>query len=264
MYDLLVHLEAQTDEILLDYAFALARHLDAHLTGVRVVSPDAALLVLPDPLAFMDGEQAQANEHASWWKALCASRGLAGDWEVHRGIHRRAIARRASLADFVLGRPSMAETKAWPLPWPLDRALYAGSAPAILLPAGCRAPGAPATVALAWNGTAEAASAIHAALPILQRAIEVVVLDGETHGEDDPRPPLPLGPWLARRSIAARWEPFEAADAVGPALLERAEASACDLLVMGAWGHTRAHEYLLGGTTRHALAHARSPLLLSP
>ena len=49
----------------------------------------------------------------------------------------------------------------------------------------------------------------------------------------------------------------------GEALLVQAFAMQADLLVMGAWGHSRMSELILGGTTRHVLKHAQLPVLLA-
>jgi len=77
-------------------------------------------------------------------------------------------------------------------------------------------------------------------------------------------PPLPVHDWLARQGIALHAvRQFPATASVGEALLAQAQAMQADLLVMGAWGHSRVSELILGGTTRHVLKHARLPVLLA-
>lgn len=118
-------------------------------------------------------------------------------------------------------------------------------------------------VVLAWNGSREAKRALDAGLGFLKRASQVTVamtseIPAERLGETD------LLRHLTRHGIAA--EPHHvAADhgGAGPALLEVCASLDADLLVMGAYGHSRAAELVLGGATRTVLAEARLPVLMA-
>ena len=76
-------------------------------------------------------------------------------------------------------------------------------------------------------------------------------------------PPLDLRAWLARRGVVATFQPFEARREVGAAVLDAAHAAEADLIVMGAWGHSRITELVLGGTTRHLFQYSDLPLLVA-
>ncbi|HEY9132866.1 MAG TPA: universal stress protein [Dyella sp.] len=52
-------------------------------------------------------------------------------------------------------------------------------------------------------------------------------------------------------------------DGIGPTLLDAVAENHADLLVMGAWGHSRFNEWVLGGATRYVLQHARLPVLMA-
>ena len=130
---------------------------------------------------------------------------------------------------------------------------------AIPAPAGPSAPDAPAVVA--WNGRAEAARALTAALPLLRRASHVTVIHA---GADDSGILPPVIAFLARHGITAAPcnVPAGGRDA-GAALLGEAERCGAGLLVFGAYGHSRARELIFGGVTRHILHHAKIPVLLA-
>ena len=122
-------------------------------------------------------------------------------------------------------------------------------------------------VAIAWNGSSEALRAAHAALPLLQRARRIVIL----HGEQLPpagmaawQPAFDLESYLLRHGLRSEslLIPGGTEDEVGAALLHAAGEIGAGMLVMGAYGHTRFREWVLGGVTRYVLAHARLPLWL--
>ena len=144
----------------------------------------------------------------------------------------------------------------------LGEALLGARIPCLIIPAG-RAADVYARVLIGWNGRQEAAHALRAALPLLAEAREVVLADGSHPAEDDLKawPPFAPREYLLGHGIEAhakrlRADPKEA----GAALLREAEGY--DLLVIGAYSHSRTRERLLGGATRHVLAHAQLPLLM--
>jgi nucleotide-binding universal stress UspA family protein len=264
MIDLLVDIDTSANNAaLLRYAFALAKNCDGHVTGMNIVRLDATLLALPDPLELIDQEERQARERKPWWTQQCEANGVSGEWEVYRGFYEHTMARRASLTDLVVGRLVSSETGVMPRSWLLGRTLLAGFAPVILVPDGCPKERGAHTIALAWNGSIEAARAVKSALPLLLLAKKVIVLDGEIQENEVRRTTLPLNAWLVRHGVTADWETLAFTDAPAPAILQRALDHDADLLVMGAWSHSRAHEVILGGVTRHVLQHTRIPLLLS-
>ena len=121
------------------------------------------------------------------------------------------------------------------------------------------------TVVVAWNGSPGAAAALHAARPFVQRATQVIVLDGAGDVVEPTLPTIDLHRWLARHRADADIRPIAAGDGgegTGATLLHATRTLKADLLVMGAYGHARLTEWALGGVTRHVLNHADMPLLL--
>lgn len=122
------------------------------------------------------------------------------------------------------------------------------------------------TVLVAWDGGIQATRAISHALPILCGAERVVVgmLDpvsgGDEHGEI---PGADIATYLARHGIKVEVRSESGAGDAGEALLAMADKVGADLLVMGAYGHPRYREIMLGGATRTVLASATLPVLMS-
>lgn len=123
-----------------------------------------------------------------------------------------------------------------------------------------------ARILAAWDGSHSATRAITNALPLLRQAssVTVAVIDAtigaDEHGEE---PGADMARYLARHGVAVDVV-REASDGdVGEALLAMADRRRADLLVMGAFGHTRFREMLLGGATRTVLGAMTVPVLLS-
>lgn len=125
---------------------------------------------------------------------------------------------------------------------------------------------APATigtrVCIAWNGTAEAAAAVFAGLPWLQRADAVRILGADDYQRRGPAA-AELVPYLALHGIAAEVAMFRSLNnSVGAGLLGAAREFGADLLTMGAYSHSRLRQLILGGVTRHVLENAALPVLM--
>lgn len=262
MTELIVNLaEPAREAPLIDYAFSVARQWRARVTGLCVIPVDVLVMALPDPLGILADEEREALADDGWWRARCRQAGVAGSWEVIRGVYRDIVAERASLASLVIGRFPAWPTSLQDASRRLAGTLVHGGCPIVLVPDDWVARPAIGHVLLAWNGSAPAARAARAALPLLRMAARVTVLDG-TSGQR--RIAAPLREWLAREGIACDWQPFRSGSDVGEAIHREAGHLGADLLVQGAWGRLRTSERLWGGATRYSLHHSRVPLLLAP
>jgi nucleotide-binding universal stress UspA family protein len=138
--------------------------------------------------------------------------------------------------------------------------------PVLVVPIGGKFASIDDTVLVAWNGSAQAARAITQALPMLRCASRVVlvmidpVIGGDEHGEE---PGADIALYLARHAVNVEVLSQASQGDVGEALLETADRIHADLLVMGAYGHARFREILLGGATRTILNTMTVPVLLS-
>jgi nucleotide-binding universal stress UspA family protein len=145
--------------------------------------------------------------------------------------------------------------------------LMGSGRPAIVIPYIGPAPTLGQRILIAWDGGREATRAVNDALPLLKRAQAVTVLsvnpDVSSNGDRrDPGADISLH--LARHGVnvtAARTVAREIS--VGDVILADIADNGIDLLVMGAYGHSRLRELVLGGVTRHLLEHMTAPVLMS-
>jgi nucleotide-binding universal stress UspA family protein len=120
-----------------------------------------------------------------------------------------------------------------------------------------------ARVCVAWNGTAESASSVTAAMDWMHRADGVAILAAEGYQRRGPGAP-DLAAYLSLHGIKAETITFKAVGgSVGAGLLEAASAFGCDLLSMGAYSHSRLRQLILGGVTRHVLENSALPVMMN-
>ena len=165
----------------------------------------------------------------------------------------------------VLGRTSRS---AWGSPSALgDIMLGCGGAPCLIVPEMRDKPPTLNRIAIAWNGSAEALKAVHAALPMLIRAWKVVIFNrGGTQASrmEQWLPGFDLASYLQRRHgvIAETHALPDCGGGIGDDLLHAAGEIQAELLVMGGYGHTRLREWILGGATKEVLEKTTIPVLM--
>jgi nucleotide-binding universal stress UspA family protein len=118
-------------------------------------------------------------------------------------------------------------------------------------------------ICIAWNGTAESAAAVLGALPWMQRAEAVRILTAEGYQRRGPAAPE-LAAYLAMHHIHAEVSTFNPVDKdVGKGVLAAAVHFKADLLVMGAYSHSRLRQLILGGVTRSVLENSTLPVMMN-
>jgi nucleotide-binding universal stress UspA family protein len=265
-------------------AFRVAERFGAHVTGlfVRIDSRDAIPVVGEgvSPAVIDQLTQAAADEMdrrsaaaRATFDTACGKSGMAisdqprgggaasAGWVELTGRRDETIPKKARVSDLtVLCRP---DDEALPqLGAVLEATLFGAGRPLLIIPPQ-GVPSIGRTVAIAWNDGAEAARAVAGALPFVEAAGAVHVLSAETWrtGADVS---LDLVRYLEWRGIACtRRAVTSEGESVGAALLDAATGVGADLLVMGGYGRTRLSELVLGGVTRHFLAHSQLPILIS-
>lgn len=182
-------------------------------------------------------------------------------WLAHTAITSDALAYASNWHDLLVLPLDDSGEDSWSSAGGVARIVLEAPALCLALPAGTSMPARCQVIAIAFNGSVEAIRALHAALPLLRNATQVLVLLGEGKPIFDPPPPFPLNDWCVQHLRHVDYVPL-AATAGADALLREAHAGHADALVMGAYGHTRFAEWALGGVTRHMLQHADLPLLM--
>lgn len=249
-------------------ALAMAQHTGGHVVALQITPLEAyasaerwgAPLMMAEVVESVERREAEIRERI---ETRLASEPVSWSYESTAGDFIRVICARARLADLIiLARAArMAGGLGAPVPLAGDVAIH-GQTPVLAVPADTTgfAPGGRALVA--WNGSAESAGALRAALPMLARAghVTLVVIREEL---EPPYPALMATEWLGRHGVASEVRLLERAGTVGETLCAAAADLGASWIAMGAYGHSRAREFLLGGVTRHMLGHSPVPLLLA-
>lgn len=174
------------------------------------------------------------------------------------GRQPEEIERRGRLADaIVMAHPSLTDIDESAS---IDAALFGTGRPVIMAPATA-GKGFGSKIAIAWDGSRESALAASAALPLLQGAEEVVVVTARE--SDDSAEPSALARYLAGHGVQAKpWAYTPSGESIAEGLLDQAARAGADCLVMGAYGHSRLRERILGGATEGMLRRAKIPVFM--
>jgi nucleotide-binding universal stress UspA family protein len=117
-------------------------------------------------------------------------------------------------------------------------------------------------VAVAWDGGKEATRAVRTALPLLEKAASVVILNAPAASPRKAEP-ADLQRFLETKGIGSRVQILDETGDAGHGLVEAAKAVAAHVLVAGAFGHPRLQEFIFGGATRTFLNADEPSLFLS-
>ncbi len=271
------------DGLALDCALGLARAFGARVEGVAV-RPDPRETVqlatdgmspamIESIMAAGQAETEQRLEHArASFATACEAAGLAigedpshvglgAGWTESIGDPAEHVARRGRLSDLVvLGHPAAAEAEGGYAE--VEAGLFESGRP-ILIVGGTAYADPTAPVVVGWNGSAESARAVAGALPLLQRSSTVsVVAVGEPEGFHPSAGELCA--YLARHGVQGHCYSVEAEGRpIGTCLMDEAERLNAGLVVMGAYGHSRLREFVLGGVTRRVLGSPGMSLLMA-
>ena len=147
-----------------------------------------------------------------------------------------------------------------------EAALFEGRAPVLISPNRGLPAGFGKKVMIAWNQTEEAMTAVRRAMPFLVAAesVEITVVDPSPHGPERSDPGGALCQMLTRHGVNASIAVLaRTMPTTSEILSHRAIEIGADLVVMGAYGHSRFREAILGGTTRSMLGKTGLPILMA-
>lgn len=255
-----------------DAACALAASHGAHLAALHVrqlpfVPADFGAGV--PPLVIEWQERAADELVAEATKAVEEARrrsGQAIEWRLAQGEIGAVTLLHSRYADLTIVSQGADDVSEATVADGLPEALVMGSGrPALIVPRYGQFSTVGERVLVAWNRTREATRAVHDALPLLTRAKAVTVMEvNPRKGEVPHIAGAEIATHLARLGVKAEVSSTVAEDInVGDAILSRLSDLGADLLVMGAYGHSRLREYAFGGVTLHILKHMTVPVLMS-
>jgi nucleotide-binding universal stress UspA family protein len=270
--DIVVHLTgSDEDRNRLDYAETLASIFDAHLTGLLVhVEPE--IVAMPEAqyadvlqTLITEAQAATDRRKASLAKRF-GSMAVPNDLRVvsaFRGDIGDQLAAEARTADLFVGtRPYGDPGRAHRVE---ESVLFKSGRACVFLPPNVRSVGRLDTVLVAWKNTRECARVVGDAIPFLQQAqrVLVTVVTGEAEQERRVSSGADIGRYLSRHGIVPEIKEVAGWHSAQDALLAEVNALGPQLIVAGAYGHTRLQERLLGGVTRALLERANVPVLMS-
>jgi len=225
----------------LDLSLRLARRFGAYLIAV---CPEEAIAV---------GER---------FAKMLRQEDVQGEWEMAVGLPASYVTRRAQGIDLViLGQRTPDHSTGLDAP---QEVVLACGRPVLIVPYAGHIERIGETAIVAWNGSREAARAVQDALPLLSAAASVTVFWVNPEEAADIADAHNLVIHLARHGLnAKKLVVREDILAVSDTVLAQVAALDADLLVMGAYGHSRLREMILGGVTRDVLRNMNVPVLMS-
>ncbi len=177
------------------------------------------------------------------------------------------IAREGRLSDLIILTPGAADPEVL-YDYAVISAIFDTGRPVLLIPASqgdTPDQWRDKTIAIAWDGEMEASRALYNAFPLIEKAEELQVIIAREHWKKrDVTAEDGLMAYLRAHGLHAKIAAVDCGQcSIGETLLGQARELRADLLVAGAYGHSRFREMILGGTTNHLIEKAELPLLLS-
>jgi len=270
--DIIVNLSvAKQKEVAGDAAIDLAARFDAHLSAVAFAytPPTAATGMYGFPALLAEWKadrQAEAERAKQAFEGRARAAGIQFDCRVlsdnveNAALIFSSIARNYDLSVVAQAEPDDGLTETLMI----ESALFDSGRPVLVIPYiqtnGVRLD----RIMVCWDGSRNAARAVGDALPLLKQAKHIDVVTVEQKERRTELRGAAIAEHLARSDLKVDLKSIVAPDSdVANVVLSHAADSGTDLIVMGAYGHTRLREFVLGGATRDILSSMTVPVLMS-
>lgn len=272
--DILVYADgSDAFESRLNYSIALAQSSNAHLTALYIVprytvhayagmSMDPGIIQQTNEREWKEAEVTQQK-----FENMTKASDIDVEWRVEEGDAVHHLNSHGRYFDLVVLGQTNPE-------W--DDALFTGLAddlvislgrPALVVPYIGTLAKTANRILVAWDGSHSSARAINDAMPFLKAADQVEVMtisSGKATLDEGDIPAVDISLHLARHGVKATAKSLHSENiSAGDLILSHASDFGADLLVMGAYGHSRFREMVLGGVTRNLLKHMTLPVLMS-
>jgi len=255
-------------------ALANEGHLDVLALGVDVAQMGYSYLGGGAVLTELSLESAEADAKAAEAaaKAALTEQDPALRWALdvavaEMGGLNAVVGNAASFADIVVATRPYGAGQGHQAEAVVEAALFEAHAPVLIVPpTGVAGLATPKRILLAWNQSTEALTAAKLALPFLTAAdfVDVTVVDPPAHGPERSDPGGMLCQFLTRHGVKAEVTVLaKTQPKVSAVLMAHAMDRAADMMVMGAYGHSRLREAVLGGATRALLEGTSLPVLMA-
>lgn len=259
----------------LESAIALSGREDAHLdvlclgvdrtqTGYYYAGTNAMI-----QQETLERAQKEAAEIETAAKQRLSAEGI--KWSCEAAVAQIAglshlVAQRARFSDLVVMPKPYGESRAIEDEAAVEAAMFDGKAPVLVMPEGADSADIGKRVVIAWNQSAEALAAIRTALPVLQAAesVNIAIIDPPQHGPDRSDPGGALSQYLSRHGVKTEISVLaKTMPRISDILCRHVQDISADMVVMGAYGHSRFREAILGGATRNMLENTEVPVLMA-
>ena len=252
----------------INYAVSMAAMANAQLTiliGVPRISARSGTII-PEVPGLVDAANAERRNIAEAYGATLKELGKDLNLTIeivsdnYIDIRKRMVAN-ARMSDIIVLDPSEDFTTSR---YDIMRAmLFTSGRPVLLVPTDWKRTAAFNRVLVAWDGGAQAARALADSIPLIECADHTDIIFVE-RGDDKMVIPALLEAHLRRHCISLTITRLRMNNGdVGRTIRDHAVSSYADLVVMGAWGHSRLWEFTFGGATQDAIANLQRPTLLS-
>jgi nucleotide-binding universal stress UspA family protein len=270
MKSVLLHVQDDNGlEARLQAALCVVRATNGHLSCLHVTPINAyvafdgfgGVFVMNDIMKALEEHETKMRTRI---EGRLAHEDVSWDYSQITAEPTHALVSHGALNDLiVVGRGRHHETAALPGMTLIGDLLHATRTPLLIQPEKQDSfdPLGPAVVA--WNGSFEAANAMRFVLPLLKQSSAVHIVTVEDQKETA-FPSVAASEYLSRHGILTELHTQKSdSKSVGDALIASAQMLKASYLVMGAYGHSRAREYLFGGVTRHMLKDCPVPILIA-
>jgi nucleotide-binding universal stress UspA family protein len=261
-------------EAILEPAVQLASRNNAHLIGMHVY---AGVPAPPIPLpyggdvvrAVAAAQQKETEEIAAIFSQMTANKPFVAEWRAEKGPRvdpTGIVIDHGRSADLIVVGQTDPDWESSPLQDIAEHLALGSGRPVLVVPYVGRYPEVGRNVVIAWKAGRESARAVFDALPILKQAeqVQILEIDERRADREGASPDSTIAIALARHGIKPTVRTSLAGDiGVGDEILSRLTDMGADLLVMGAYGHSRMRELVFGGVTRHIARHMTVPTLFS-
>lgn len=271
MKSILLHIaDDSCMEARLQVAMDIARACEGHVTCLQAVSyeifapGDFYGSIMAEALPLI---RKAAEEHRAKLEADLANEDVSWDWRFLHGAAESKLFEHSPLQDVIVVGPHDIGEDGLPGPSSMagELALRA-PAPVLVVPGSCNRLDVNAPVLIAWNGSSESCAALRAAIPLLEKSgkVYIVEVDEPARRKRSDVSSSEAAIYLSRHGIEAELVTIPRGEGqISDTLFAAASARKCGLVVMGAYGHSRLAELLLGGVTRRSLSNPQIPILLA-
>lgn len=254
----------------IDTAIGLADRFNGHVIGLHVMETPEIMLhpstFAALPVEIVSGQRKVLMERAdalrSEFEEKLGHGGVRGEWRQAEGAIQDHLSFQSRWSDITIVSQISSTMIQDRIEAAFSSLVLTSGLPVLAVPTSFDGSKWGSNVLVCWNGSQQAARAVHDAVPFLKTADKVTALAvGEYFGTDIPA--ADICTHLARHNVNAEALTEEKGKSPQDTILGIAKDLGADLIVSGAWGHSRVREIVLGGVTRSLLTHQEIPVFLS-